>query len=155
MDSLGPTPEQLNHATYIKPERSRKKNATAYRRESELERMKLDPELYRAGEDLYVQYHGSLGADVRRDDRPTHFGPSDEFRTHACAQKLSGMKNAVCSEMVWEATVAVCALDMSPQYVGQALGGYSNRAQAKAYGDAVVKSGLDILATYLGFKPPG
>jgi hypothetical protein len=56
---------------------------------------------------------------------------------------------------VWEATLAVCAEDVSPTYVGHVMGGYKSRAQAKAYGDAIVSSGLDILATYLGYKPPG
>ena len=156
MDGLGPTREQQRHATYEAPERSQRKNSTAYRQKSELELMRsLEPEHIRAGLKLHQQYWGSMGADVRNDEI-THTGDvPDEFRQHACSQAVSCMKNAIGSDRVWEATLAVCAEDVSPTYVGHVMGGYKSRAQAKAYGDAIVSSGLDILATYLGYKPPG
>ena len=113
MDGLGPTREQLSHAKFEAPERSRTKNRTAYRRLSELEQMRcLDQEHVRAGLKLYEQYWGSMGADVRREE-VTHTGDvPDEFRQHACSQSVSCMKNAIGSDKVWEATLAVCAEDV-------------------------------------------
>ena len=154
MENLGPTQEQLNHGVYEAPERSQKKDRTAFRKKSELEQMKIEPEHLRAGLKLYVNYHGSMGADVRRDEVFAAYGVPDDFRQHSCAQALSCMKNAVCSDLIWRALLEVCAHDRSPIYVGAVYGGYKNRQQAKAYGDAIVTSGLDILATYLGFRPP-
>jgi len=155
MDSLGPTPEQMNHSHYEAPERSRKKFTTAFRQKSELERMtNLEPEHIDAGRKLYEAYWGMHGADVRREEKSSWNGTPDEFRAHACGQELASMKNVVCSKTIWDALEAVCAQDVSPTYVGHVQGKYKNRAQAKAYGDALVLSGLDILATYFGMRPP-
>lgn len=155
MDHLGPTPEQMNRDTYEAPEKTRKKFTTAYRRQSELERMTcLEPEHIEVGRKLYENYWGMQGADVRKDERTSVTTTPDEFRQHACGREVNQMKNVICSARIWEATLAVCAEDISPTYVGHVMGKYKSRAQAKAYGDALVLSGLDILATYYGLRPP-
>lgn len=159
---LGPTPEQLKHDEYEPPHRSQRTNRTAHRRKAWFESIRnLEWEHGEAAKKLEKHYLGSLGHDVRDHDAISDgFCSSYEVPQTWYASQLEHARQHV-GPRAWAALMA--QIDANPDRrinattIGQWWGGYSNRPQAKAWGDALLLSGLDQLVMHYGLirRPDG
>ena len=156
-DNISPTPEQLAKGRWSKPKYDRKTAQAAYRKESVLERLKVEDELKAAGLRLLRHKQGAEGADVRFQEAPSGWQiPADEFRIHIQGRELRAAKKAVGSPLAWSGLITLIEDNHDLHEIGAMLGKYKDKASATAWAHGLLSAGLSCLALHWGLirKPP-
>ena len=156
-DSVAPTPEQLAKGKWSHPKHTQKASQAAFRRESVLERLKVNDQLKAAGMRLLECKEGAEGRDVRWMETPRGYGiPGDEFRIHVYGRKYAEAKKAIASPLTWNGLLLLIGDKHELPEIGQLLGKYKDRASAAAWAHGLLSGGLSGLALHFGIiqKPP-
>lgn len=155
MDSLGPTPEALQHDIYEPPHRSQTTNRTAWRKRQWYERITgVEPVHAEAAKTVEKHYQGSLGYDVRSLEIPSAapdcpYGYEQPIVYYGML--FRDARKAVAPR-AWCALMTQIDDDprrhLTPTEIGHQWAGYKTRAQAKVYGDTLILAALDQLVMH-------
>lgn len=159
MDALAPTPEFLRKhagAQIEAPQRDRQTNRVAYRRLTPFESLhkagRLTDDEFLAGQKLTRHWLGSTGVDVRQGFGAAPDDPDTlDFPTTYHGQKLAEMRRAVGNPRQWGALMALAEEHLALEEIGRAWLKCQQRGQAFIAGLALVKLGLDRIASA---RPP-
>lgn len=155
MDTLAPTPELLSKGGHWeRPTTDQRTNRVAYRKLSTFESLhqsgKLSDGAFLAGQKLTRHMIGATGANVSSGNGGTDTSDFVEYPAIWHGQKVAEMKAVVDSPAQWLALVAVVEETQTLPQIGAAWMGTRDRAQSYIAGLALVRMGLDTLATHYG-----
>lgn len=154
MDTIAPTPELLRKGgTWERPTTDQRTNRVAYRKLSTFESLhqsgKLSDGAKLASDKLTKHIIGATGVNVGSGGG---LEPSDmvEYPITYHSQKVAEMRAVVDSPVQWQALVALVEETKTLEQLGAAWLNTGSRPQSYIAGLALVRMGLDTLATHYG-----
>lgn len=154
MDTIAPTPELLRKGGHWEaPTTDQRTNRVAYRKLSTFESLhksgKISDGAKLASDKLVKHLIGSTGVNVGSGGS---VDPSEmvEYPVTYHSQKVAEMRAVVGSPVQWAALVATAGETHTLPELGKAWLGTRDRAQSYIAGLALIRMGLDTLATHYG-----
>jgi hypothetical protein len=154
MDTITPTPEFLSKGGHWeKPTTDQRTNRAAYRKLSVFESLhqagKISDGAKLASDKLVKHIIGATGVNVGSGGG---LNPSDmvEFPAIYHGQKVAEMKAVVDSPVQWAALVAIVEETKTLEQLGAAWLNTGSRPQSYIAGLALIRMGLDTIATHYG-----